>query len=121
MPNCFISSQGTRPKVGLSPNAPTKVAGMRMEPPPSAAVTRGAMRPAIIAADPPLEPPGVLERFQGLRAGPKRRLSLNACVPKIGVLVFPTRRNENETKERKGKKGKKGKLKGRIWGKRCHE
>jgi len=90
-----------------------------MEPPPSAAVTSGAMRPAMMAADPPLEPPGVLARFHGLRAGPKRRLSLKAWVPKIGVLVFPTaekeskkKRKEKEKKEERKRKGRRKKRKG---------
>jgi hypothetical protein len=43
---------GMRPKDGLSPNVPVKLAGMRILPPPSAAVTRGTIR-AAIAADAP--------------------------------------------------------------------
>jgi hypothetical protein len=49
---------------------------MRMDPPPSPAVQSATMPAATAEALPPLEPPGVLARFQGLRVGPKRRFSV---------------------------------------------
>ena len=49
---------------------------MRIEPPPSVAVAMGASPAATAAAEPPLEPPGVNSRFQGLRVVPKTRLSV---------------------------------------------
>jgi hypothetical protein len=59
-----------RPGVGLSPQMPLKCAGTRMEPPPSLP-TPAAEQPAAIAADsPPLEPPGVLVKSQGLFVRP---------------------------------------------------
>ena len=63
---------------------------MRMEPPPSVAVASGTMPAASAAAEPPLEPPGVRSRFQGLRVGPKRSLSVKGTWPNSGVFVLPT-------------------------------
>ena len=63
---------------------------MRIEPPPSVPTWSGP-RPAAAAAEaPPLEPPGVRPRFQGLRVGPKRRLWVAPIQPKVGVLVLPS-------------------------------
>ena len=62
-----------RPNDGFRPNAPVKLAGMRIEPPPSLAVTSGSTPPAIAAAEPPLEPPGVRSRFHGERVTPYTR------------------------------------------------
>ena len=60
----------TRPRVGLRPNRPHALAGMRIEPPPSPACANGTMPDATAAALPPLDPPGDRSRSQGLRAGP---------------------------------------------------
>src|SRR5215831_8607219 len=62
---------------------------MRTDPPPSEAVASGTRPPAIAAADPPLEPPGVRERFHGLRVVPKTRLRVKAVYPNSGVFVLP--------------------------------
>src|SRR3990170_6359317 len=62
--------RGTRPKEGFRPKAPVKLAGMRIEPPPSLAVTSGSTQAESAAADPPLDPPGVRSRFQGERVTP---------------------------------------------------
>ena len=51
---------------------------MRIEPPPSEAVASGTSPPAMAAALPPLEPPGVRETFQGFRVTPKTRFLVNA-------------------------------------------
>ena len=60
----------TRPSVGLSPTTPQAPAGMRIEPPVSVP-SETAHRPAASAAPlPPLEPPGLRSRSQGLRQGP---------------------------------------------------
>src|SRR5215217_5676130 len=79
-----------RPKVGLMPNAPTKHAGMRTEPPPSEPVASGTMPAAIAAPDPPLEPPGVRSRFHGFRVTPKTRFFVSPVKPNSGVFVLPT-------------------------------
>jgi hypothetical protein len=55
-----------------------KDAGRRTDPPPSLAVTSGITPPAIAAAEPPLDPPGVRSRFQGLRVTPKSRFFVRA-------------------------------------------
>ena len=49
---------------------------MRIEPPPSEAVARASIPEARAAEEPPLEPPGVRSRFQGLRVTPKTSLSV---------------------------------------------
>jgi hypothetical protein len=54
------------------------VAGRRTDPPPSLAVARGIMPPAMAAEEPPLEPPGVRSRFHGLFVGPNRRFLVMA-------------------------------------------
>src|SRR5262245_23740328 len=69
---CASCSRGTRPYDVLRPKQPVKLAGMRIEPPPSPAVTSGRTQAAIAAAEPPLDPPGVRSRFQGERVTPKR-------------------------------------------------
>jgi hypothetical protein len=49
----------------------------------------GTMPAATAAAEPPLEPPGVRSRFQGLRVTPKARGSVKPFSANSGVLVFP--------------------------------
>jgi len=79
-----------RPKEGLWPKIPAKEAGMRMEPPPSVPMAIGPMPAATAALAPPLEPPGVRSRFQGLRVTPKMRLCVAPIQPIVGVLVLPS-------------------------------
>src|SRR5688572_21631530 len=83
---------GLRARVGLRPKRPQAEAGMRMEPPPSVAWAAGTMPAATAAAEPPLEPPGEWESFQGLWVGPKRRGSVEGARPSSGVLDLPTMR-----------------------------
>ena len=61
---------GIRPGVGFSPAIPQKCAGMRMEPPPSLATPPAEHNAAIAAASPPLDPPGVRVKSQGLLVRP---------------------------------------------------
>ncbi len=42
------------------------------------------------AADPPLEPPAVLEGSQGLLVGPHSGLSVTPFQPNSGVVVLPS-------------------------------
>ncbi len=58
-----------RPRVGLIPNRPQTLAGIRIDPPPSLPCAAGASPAATAAAAPPLEPPADLARSQGVRAG----------------------------------------------------
>ena len=53
---------------------------MRIEPPPSEAWAKGRMPVATAAPAPPLEPPGVLSVFQGLRLGPNSRGSVTGLI-----------------------------------------
>ncbi len=62
---------------------------MRMDPPASDPVAMATMPPATAAAEPPLEPPGVREVFQGFLVVPKSRFLVNPVNPNSGVLVFP--------------------------------
>ena len=57
-------------RVGLRPTRPLWLAGIRIEPPPSLAWAIGTMPAATAAPEPPLEPPGVRSRSQGLRVAP---------------------------------------------------
>ena len=63
---------------------------MRIEPPPSVPTCSGPSPAAQAAEAPPLDPPGVRSRFQGLRVGPKSRLWVAPIQPIVGVLVLPS-------------------------------
>src|SRR5436309_10743289 len=78
-----------RPGVGLSPQMPLKCAGTRMDPPPSLPAPPAEHPEAMAAASPPLDPPGVRERSQGLLVRPYRRLSVSHAISSSGVLVTP--------------------------------
>ena len=65
---------GIRPKVAFRPNSPVNPAGIRMDPPPSPPVQIGKSPPAIDAADPPDEPPGVLSKSYGFDVAPCRHV-----------------------------------------------
>src|SRR5262249_59831985 len=69
-----VSGGGIR----LAPAAPVQRCSA---PIPSAAAT----------AAPPLEPPGVIAGFQGLRVAPVNGLSASAFQPNSGVVVLPTK------------------------------
>ena len=80
-----------RPWVGFMPTRPLNEAGMRVEPPPSLAVAMGTIPRATAAAEPPLEPPGVRSRFQGLRVTPQALVLVYWIVPNSGAAVLPTK------------------------------
>ncbi len=63
---------------------------MRVEPPPSLACATGTMPAATAAAEPPLEPPGVLVVSHGLRVAPNRAVSVTGRIPYSGSVVEPT-------------------------------
>src|SRR5690242_10075763 len=58
---------GTRPMEAFIPKTPQKLAGSRIEPPPSLPTASGPMPDATAAAEPALDPPGVRSGFHGLR------------------------------------------------------
>ncbi len=88
--SCVPASVGMRPYVHRSPTSPVKLAGVRIEPPPSLAVPNGTMPADTAAAVPPLEPPGVRLWAHGLRVTPSSGLAVYAHVPNSGVAVLPT-------------------------------
>ena len=47
------------------------------------------MPAATAEAEPPLEPPGVRERSQGLRVGPQASGSVTGTLPNSGLLLRP--------------------------------
>ena len=57
------------------PNTPQNDDGTRIEPTPSVPIASGPHPAATAAAAPPLEPPLVRSRFQGLRVTPDSGLS----------------------------------------------
>src|SRR4249920_2001939 len=79
----------TRPRLGLRPNNPQQLAGMRIEPPPSVACAIGSMPAVIAVAEPPLEPPALYSGFQGFRVTPKSRDSEEVDRPNSGLWVLP--------------------------------
>src|SRR5699024_11222477 len=80
----------TRPRLGLSPTSPQAAAGIRMDPPPSLAWAAGTILAATAAAAPPLEPPALRSKSQGVRAGGATAGSVYGGKPNSGVLVLPT-------------------------------
>src|SRR5271157_6577530 len=78
---------GMRPGVGFSPQMPEKCAGVRIEPPPSLPTPPAEHAEAIAAASPPLDPPALRERSQGLLVRPYKRLSVSQAMRSSGVLV----------------------------------
>src|SRR5580658_4356777 len=73
------------PKVGLQVATPQYVDGRTSEPPVCVPKAPRHMPMAKAAAEPLLEPPGVCERFQGLRVGDgsKQANSTVTVLPKI--------------------------------------
>ena len=63
---------------------------MRIEPAPSEPIAPATSPAATAAAAPPLEPPGVWSRCQGLRVAPKASVSEKCHWPTSGALVLPT-------------------------------
>ena len=80
---------GTRPGVGRRPTTLQKLAGLRSEPPRSLPSASGTMPVASATAEPPLLPPHVLVRSNGLRVAPKTSLKVCDPAPNSGVFVLP--------------------------------
>ena len=57
------------PRVGLMPNSPQTLDGMRIDPPPSLPCAAGTRPAATAAPAPPLDPPDDRDRSHGVRAG----------------------------------------------------
>ncbi len=95
-PNHISAAPGpseVRPRDGLRPNRPQYAAGMRIEPPPSLAAATGTIPAATAAAAPPLDPPDVRSRLQGLLTRPNISESDTPLRPNSGRLVLPKMTN----------------------------
>ena len=68
---------------------PHSPAGQRTEPPVSVPTESGAIRAATQAAAPPLEPPGIRDRSQGLCVGWKAEFSFDPPMANSSMLVLP--------------------------------
>ena len=68
---------------------PEKLPGMRTDPPASVPMAALPIPAASAAADPPLDPPGVMARFHGLRVMPVSGQSLTPFQPNSGMVVLP--------------------------------
>src|SRR5687768_2898794 len=80
----------TRPYVGFNPTTPQNDAGCRIDPPVSEPNASGTHWAATAAADPPLDPPGVVSRFHGLCTGPYAEFSFDDPIANSSQFVLPT-------------------------------
>src|ERR1700685_3020033 len=80
---------GTHPREGLKPTNPQAAAGTRIEPPESVPCAVGTITDGTAAAAPPLDPPGLRVRSQGLRVAPRHVGSVTNSPANSGVLVRP--------------------------------
>jgi hypothetical protein len=78
-----------RPRRGLTPTSPQQEAGTRIDPVPSPPDAAGTTPAATAAADPPLDPPGVIDGDHGFTVGPNSDGSVVQWLPHSGVLVLP--------------------------------
>src|SRR5215831_19348374 len=76
------------PWVALSPTMPVNAAGPRTEMATSEPKPIGDIPAAMLADSPPLDPPGVRSRFQGLLVRPVTRLSVSVQQENSGTLVL---------------------------------
>jgi hypothetical protein len=63
-------AKDVRPRRGLRPTSPQQEAGTRIDPVPSPPEAAGTTPAATAAADPPLDPPGVIDGDHGFTVGP---------------------------------------------------
>ena len=89
----------TRPKVGFSPTVPQKLAGMRIEPPVSEPMPIGTSPAATAAPLPPLLPPGMRSRSQGLAVGGLTVPQANSCVRVLPISTQPAARRRSAQAE----------------------
>src|SRR5690606_41296315 len=79
---------GTRPWLAFMPTRPLKLAGIRIEPPPSLAVAIGTWPAATAAALTPDDPPGVRSVFHGTRVTQDDLLLSMCCVQISGIGIL---------------------------------
>src|SRR3954453_6786996 len=82
---------GMRPWVAFSETIPVCAAGPRTEMARSGPRPSGDIPAAMAADSPPLDPPGVRSRSQGLFERPESRLSLSIQYENSGRLVLASR------------------------------
>src|SRR5205085_4587283 len=82
-------AKDVRPRRGLRPTRPQHDAGTRIEPVPSPPDAAGTTRAATAAAEPPLDPPGVIDGDHGFAVRPNNEGSVVQWLPHSGVLVLP--------------------------------
>src|SRR5271170_6100471 len=70
---------------------PQKLAGIRIDPPPSVPTDSGPRPEATATALPPLDPPAVRAGSHGFLVTPVSGLSVTPFQPNSGVAVFPSR------------------------------
>ena len=97
------------------PKTPANEDGIRIEPPPSPPCANGPSPAATCAAAPPLDPPGVRSRFQGLRVIPVSGLSVAPFQPNSGVVVFPRKTPPAPCKRRSSGVSSSGTLPAKIF------
>src|SRR4051812_34748939 len=71
------------------PTRPVTAAGWRIEPPVSVPVASGASYAATAGDEPPDEPPGILDRSQGLWVVPNALFSVEEPIANSSMLVLP--------------------------------
>src|SRR5262249_38246557 len=84
-----VGCEGTRPGEGRNPTTLQKLAGFRSDPPRSLPSASGTIPHASATAAPPLLPPQVFVRSNGVRVTPNTALNVCEPAPNSGVLVLP--------------------------------
>ena len=80
---------GILPRLGFNPINPVKLAGIRIDPPPSLAIAIGTIPLATALAAPPLDPPALRLISYGFEVTPHKLGSVIFLNPNSGVLVRP--------------------------------
>ena len=86
----FTVPRVIRPTEARMPTTEQNVPGYRNDPPWSVPCASQTSPVATAAAPPPVDPPQVNARFQGLRVRPNTSLNVEPPAPNSGVLDFAT-------------------------------
>ena len=85
----IVLTKGILPIEGFIEVIPQQYAGFLNDPPMSLPIPNGLIPVAIAAPSPPLDPPGVIALFQGLKVLPLNGLSVSRRIPISGIFVLP--------------------------------